>query len=463
MKFAPDGRLFFDEKNTGEIRIMMPDQKILDQPFASIDDVYVSWEQGLLGLTLDPDFDQNHYVYLYYTALVNGHDSNGGNVINRVIRLTEKNNIGTDIKVLLDNIPASRGFHSGGALAFGPDDKLYVTVGDATEHIFAQDPSIAIGKVLRINRDGTIPEDNPYPNSPVYTVGHRNIYGIAFGENGTGLITENGDYHFDEINEIQKGGNYGFPTLQPPNLPPELTNNSSIKPLRTYWDTIAPTQMIYYDGNAIPELKGTYVFGSFTGDIYAVKLSDDKKHIVEEIKIDLKLFPFVPVISIAQSPDGSIYYGGYQIYRLSSLTAKHQNLYEVKIDAPSAIDVTDLIVQPDEKRIEIDSTVNANTVPNSNITIQIPQALANNLTKVLVEGAPQASISNAKLTATNANYTAVAINLGSMAANSKLKVTFTGDVGTAVVPEFPASMLVVATIFAVATTATVVGRRRGLI
>ena len=92
-------------------------------------------------------------------------------MINRVLRFTDSNNTGTNPTVIMDNIPASRGYHSGGSMAFGPDDKLYIAVGHATEHIFAQDPSIAIGKVLRVNKDGTIPLDNPYPNSPVYPLG----------------------------------------------------------------------------------------------------------------------------------------------------------------------------------------------------------------------------------------------------------------------------------------------------
>jgi glucose/arabinose dehydrogenase len=279
MVFAPDGRLFFNEKNTGEIRVMTPQQIILDKPFASVNDLFASWEQGMLGLAIDPEFESNHYVYLYYTAFIDTQNDDGGKVINRVVRFTDINNTGTDMTVILDNIPASRGYHSGGAMTFGPDGKLYITVGDATEHIFAQDPSIVIGKVLRINKDGSIPADNPYPNLPVYTIGHRNLYGIAFDNNGTGLVGENGEARYDEINLITKGGNYGFPTSQPANLPPERSNDSSIKPLRSYWDTIAPTQMIYYTGDAVPELKGMFLFGSFTGDIYALKMSKDGKRI----------------------------------------------------------------------------------------------------------------------------------------------------------------------------------------
>jgi glucose/arabinose dehydrogenase len=464
MKFAPDGRLFFDEKNTGEIRIMTTDGKILDNPFASVQDVYVSWEQGMLGLTLDPDFQTNHYVYVYYTALVDTQNGDGGRVINKVLRFTEKDNIGTDMKVLLDNIPASRGFHSGGALAFGPDDKLYITVGDATEHIFAQDPSIVTGKVLRINRDGTIPEDNPYPNSPVYTTGHRNMYGITFGNDGTGVITENGDFHYDEINVIQKGGNYGFPTMQPPNLPPERANNSSIKPLRTYYDTIAPTQLIYYDGDAVPELKGMYLFGSFTGDIYAVKLSEDKKHIVEEIHVDLEHFPFVPTIAIAQSPDGKIYYGGYQIYTLDSIGKKSQSVFEVQLDAPVALNVNDLVVQPEQKNVEIDANATSALGPDSTLTARIPKALLENVTTVAIEGRQsQLSSEDIIVDDSNANYTSLTVKLGPVVANNNLKLSISGVSETTVVPEFPAAILMIAVVFAAVSAIATYGKRKGMI
>jgi glucose/arabinose dehydrogenase len=424
MVFAPDGRLFFTEKNTGEIRIMTPEHKILDNPFASVDDLYASWEQGMLGLAIDPEFNINHHIYVYYSAVVDTENGSGPKVINRVLRFTDNNNIGTNQTVIMDNIPASRGYHSGGAMAFGPDGKLYITVGDATEHIFAQDPSIVIGKILRINKDGTIPQDNPYPDSPVYTIGHRNMYGIAFDDGGAGLVTENGDVRYDEINLITKGGNYGFPTSQPANLPPERANGSSIKPLRSYWDTIAPTQMIYYDGDSVPELKGMFLFGSFTGDIYALKLSEDKKSIVEELKIELSHFPFVPTVGIAQSPDGKIYYGGYQIYTLDSIGERKQILFPIEVDLLSGVNIGEISVNQEQRRILIDAYVNGTIAPDATLTMRIPRSLLENVTTVTIDGQQGPSATEYDINEFGTDYSRVRVNIGSHAPNvGSLKIT----------------------------------------
>ena len=405
MAYTPDDRLFFTEKNTGLIRVMK-DNKVLQMPFAIISDHYVDWEQGLLGLTIDPNFVENHFIYLYYTAKDNSDEGNG-NPFNRVVRFTEKNNTAIEMVVLFDNIPASKGFHSGGGLAFGPDDKLYITVGDATEHEFAQDPSIPLGKILRINRDGTIPKDNPFPDSPVYTLGHRNMYGIAFNENENendtiGIVTENGDYYYDEINLIQKGGNYGFPIFQPPNVAPELSNDStSIKPLRSYWNTIAPTQAIYYSGDKFPSLKGKFLVASFTGDIYALHIDETSKRVVEEHYIDLENYPFEPTVGIAQSPSGDIYFGGYNIYKLEDPLdfknkTKQKTFFPIEMVHSTNIDIKDVKASDIQKYIIVDLYPLSREDNNQNssfLKIKIPTDLLDKIRKI-----------NAVITGTDGEY-----------------------------------------------------------
>jgi hypothetical protein len=364
----------------------MQNESVLPSPFATLADVYVDWEQGLLGLTLDPDFENNHFVYLYYT--VSGSD---GEPFNRVVRFTEQNNQGKDMTVLLDNIPASKGYHSGGGLAFGPDDKLYITVGDATEHPFAQDPSIVTGKILRINRDGSIPPDNPFANSPVYTLGQRNMYGIAFDKYGDGLFNDNGDYYYDEINLLEKGGNYGFPAFQPPNRAPELSNSSlAIIPLRSYWDTIAPTQMIYYKGDKIPLLKDKFIVGSYSGDLYILRLDNTTKQIVQESRIDLENYPFKPVVGLSEAPNGDLYFGAYAIFKLNTtdIRPNKQYLYPIGINSSSSLNIEEMRFDPKENKmfLKISNEANNTGVTSSlgapPLNLEIPKTLMNTIVSV---------------------------------------------------------------------------------
>jgi glucose/arabinose dehydrogenase len=373
----------------------MIDDKVLPTPFVQIYDHYVNWEQGLLGLAVDPEFEQNKFIYLYYTYF----DPEKGEPFNKVVRFTEANNKAKPTStVLIDKIPASEGFHAGGALAFGPDDKLYITVGDATQRIVAQNISLPLGKVLRINRDGTIPKDNPYPNSPVYTLGHRNMYGIAFDNNSNlGILTENGDTLYDEINLIKKGGNYGYPSLQPVNRPPELANSSSsIKPLRSYFSTIAPTQALFYAGNKFPSLENNFVFGTFTGSIFAIRLDSDTRKIIEEQHIRLNHYPFEAVIGIAQSPNGDIYFGTYNIYKLTSVKALDKKYDMFHIELLSSIDVDlsgiqksdvdgnewTMILEPNGTK-NINNTFSTMT-PRDFLNITIPSGAAKDISSVRI-------------------------------------------------------------------------------
>ena len=372
MAFSPDGRLFFTEKNVGDVRIMK-DDRVLPEPFLTLPDVYVAQHQGLLGITLDPKFSTNHFVYVYYTS----QDAKSGRIFNRVLRLTESDDKATQERVLLDNIPGSpEGEFAGGALAFGLDDKLYITSGHANSYELPQDKSSLIGKVLRVNRDGTIPSDNPFPNSPIYTLGHRNIFGIAFDKNGTGVVTENGESHYDEINVLKKGGNYGFPNTQPPSRSPLLDNSSSVKPIRTYWLTNAPTQAIFYYGDKFDLLKNKFLFGSYNeGSIYVLGLN--RTHSVsDEMIIN---FPEIVenTIAIAQSPAGDIYFGGYNIYKLISIDTedKEQNMYLIDLTAHSA-KIEDVRFNSTTSTLAISVQTDDNSLSSApSIKVNIPKSL----------------------------------------------------------------------------------------
>jgi glucose/arabinose dehydrogenase len=199
---AEDGRLFFTER-PGRIRVI-ENGTLLEDPAAFIN-VEQRGESGLLGLALHPDFTENHLIYIYHTY------ANGSNVFNKVVALTERDNKIIESRTIIDGIPAADR-NDGGRIKFGPDSKLYIATGDARQPDLAQNANSLAGKILRLNPDGTIPEDNPFEGSPVYSYGHRNIQGLAWHPATGGLYaSEHGEEGNDEINLIRPGANYGWP------------------------------------------------------------------------------------------------------------------------------------------------------------------------------------------------------------------------------------------------------------
>lgn len=200
---AQDGRIFFTEK-PGRIRMIHANGTLMAEPVANIR-AEDRGEAGLLGLSLHPNFTQNHLMYIYHTYFKEG------GFYNKVLMLTEEDNKITDSKIILDSIPASDS-NNGGRIKFGPDRKLYISTGDSDSPEVAQNANSLAGKILRINSDGTIPDDNPFPDSPVYTYGHRNIQGLAWHPETAQLYaSEQGPAGNDEINIIKPESNYGWP------------------------------------------------------------------------------------------------------------------------------------------------------------------------------------------------------------------------------------------------------------
>lgn len=166
-----------------------------------------SGESGLMGIALDEDFENNGYMYVMYTYREQGKLNNA---VARLVKTVE--GLIFD-QVLIDQIPAAR-VHNGGRIKIGPDGKLYIATGDADDAELAQDLSSLAGKILRINVDGSIPQDNPFPDSPVYSYGFRNPQGLAWDTQGVMYASEHGTSGQDEINVIIPGGNYGWPIVQ---------------------------------------------------------------------------------------------------------------------------------------------------------------------------------------------------------------------------------------------------------
>jgi glucose/arabinose dehydrogenase len=235
LAFARDGTMFVADKDVGEIRIVR-DGEILDAPFVTLPVQVTVNETGLLGVAVDPAFPDEPWVYAYYT---------GTDVMNHLVRIRADGDRGSEIQPLLDLLPATAGWHNGGDLAFGPDGKLYISVGDGHDGSRSQDPNGIGGRILRLNPDGSIPADNPLgPANPTFALGIRNSFGLCFDpETGDLWETENGPSGDDEINLIEPGANYGWPGQLGPGGEPDF-----VDPVLDFPDTIVPTGCAVTDG-----------------------------------------------------------------------------------------------------------------------------------------------------------------------------------------------------------------------
>jgi glucose/arabinose dehydrogenase len=199
LAFLPDGGALVSERDTGRVLRVRPGAPV--EEVARVPGVAPAGEGGLLGLAVSPRFDRDRLVYAYLT----GPDDN------RIVRFPLGGSGG--FQVVLAGIPKGV-IHDGGRIAFGPDRLLYAGTGDAGDSGNAQDPASLGGKVLRLEPDGGIPAANPDPGSPVYSLGHRNVQGLAWDAGGQLYATEFGQNRLDEVNRIQAGGNYGWPLVE---------------------------------------------------------------------------------------------------------------------------------------------------------------------------------------------------------------------------------------------------------
>ncbi|GAA4057472.1 PQQ-dependent sugar dehydrogenase [Actinomadura miaoliensis] len=200
LTFLPDGSALVSERATARILRLRPGSAPTE--VARLSGVRPAGEGGLLGLAVSPSYAQDGYVYAYYTAASD----------NRVVRFRLA--ASPQEQVVFSGIPKST-IHNGGRIHFGPDGMLYVGTGDAAQTANAQNPNTPAGKILRMRPDGSPAPGNPTPNSVIYTLGHRNVQGLAWG-GGRMYASEFGQNTWDEINHITPGGNYGWPQVEGP-------------------------------------------------------------------------------------------------------------------------------------------------------------------------------------------------------------------------------------------------------
>ena len=323
MEFAPDGRLFVCLQ-TGQVRVIK-NGSLLTTPFLNIP-VDSSGERGLLGIAFDPNFINNHYVYVYYTVPTSP-------IHNRVSRFTAAGDVaasGSEVVILnLDNLSSATN-HNGGALHFGSDGKLYIGVGENANGANAQTLSNLLGKVLRINSDGSIPTDNPFYNSAIgnnraiWALGLRNPFTFAFQPGSTRIfINDVGESTYEEINDGIAGSNYGWPVTEGP------TNNPSFRsPIYFYPHDIGCAIV----GGAFYNPPVLQFPSSYLGKYFFADLCGGWIHVFNPasgMATDFASGINTPV-DLDVGPDGALYYlvrdSGGQVFRVSAVPAQALNI-----------------------------------------------------------------------------------------------------------------------------------------
>ena len=261
----PDGKFLITEREGGVS--LLENGKVYE-----VAESKSKGEGGLLGMALSPKFKDDNYIYLYYTYEENK------DIYNKVSKFNFKDNTLSDETVIIDKIPGSK-FHNGGRIKFGPDNKLYITTGDAKEESLSQDKESLAGKILRINPDGTIPLDNPFSNNPVFALGLRNPQGLAWHPVTKELFaSDHGPNDAkDEINLIKSGNNYGWPDVTCDKESSEYEN-----PITCYEDfTLAPSGIDFVQKEDSKEAS-LYVAGLRGNRVMKINLDDKGNFINEE-------------------------------------------------------------------------------------------------------------------------------------------------------------------------------------
>lgn len=303
--FLPDGRRIVSELG-GKLRIIGINGG-LGPPLAGVPDVYRSSQGGMFDVLLHPRFAENRLVYLSYAA--GDVQSNATTVARAKLSDTAL----TDVEVVFAVRPSKYApIHFGGRLAWLNDGTLLLTTGDGFDfREAAQDRNSQLGKILRMNADGSPAPDNPFPDTPyVWSYGHRNPQGLVVTSDGTVYAHEHGPKGGDEINLIKRGSNYGWPVItygmdySGALVSPFTSYAGMEQPLHTWVPSIAPCGMMMYAGDLFPQWHGSLFIGALINkEVRRVKLSNGE--VTEEEALFAELD--ARIRDVRAAPDGSIY------------------------------------------------------------------------------------------------------------------------------------------------------------
>ncbi len=277
MAYGPDGWIWFTELG-GNIKRLNPNTYEVQQVFTISDVVLFGFSVGLHSIVLDPNFNTTHYLYVHYTY---------STTTSKIVRYEYDvaNNTLLNPTIILGSIPA--GISHNGSRMVILNDKLYICLGDTySTPAVAQSLTSINGKVLRMNLDGSVPDDNPIPGSYIWSFGHRNPQGLCYG-NGKFYSSEHGTTANDEINIIEENRNYGWPTVEGLcNTPAEITfctANNVKEPIWSWSPSIAPCGIDLYQNTAIPEWNNSLLLAVLKDKkLIQLKLNDDGTQIVQQ-------------------------------------------------------------------------------------------------------------------------------------------------------------------------------------
>ena len=328
--FAPDGRIFYAEQFTGNIRVITADGQRLDQPFAQVQ--IANWlplEWGLTGLALDPDFAKNHYLYAFFTSpVVEGAAPTGRPML---VRFTDRDNQGVDRKVIIGDFPETivnhQGFKANGKIHFGPDGLLYLTIGDydqakaegPTGKPYALDLSSPVGKMLRVSEEsGAAAAGNPFSDESgtdprIFAYGFSKPFDFAFGPQGGAIYGVDNTASCEELNIVKSGGNYGWPDVG--DFPfSDCTFGQQIKGIHflakegmsagQFLSGVGVSGLAFVSAAQYPALGDGLLVCDLTGILRRLVLSGPQLDQVSNDDVIVKDCKR----SVAVSPDGTIYY-----------------------------------------------------------------------------------------------------------------------------------------------------------
>lgn len=310
--FLPSGEMLVSEKHPGRLRLISENGKISPPIEGLPENIYAKGNGGLLGLALDPDFHENKLVYFAFAEQADDDPEKAALSVGR--GKLGKDRL-SDVEIIFRQGPKindDREF--GGRLAFAPDGTLFVMTGDRYQHELVHDTGNTLGKLIRINRDGSVPEDNPFVGKTgydprIYSLGHRNIGGgIIHPETGKLWLEEFGPIGGDEINVIEPGKDYGWPVVNwgvhyfREDIPDPPTRPDLAQPIYFWNPSISPSGMTYYTGDEIPGWKGSLVVGGLASQS-ATRLTLQGERVISDERMEFG----VRIRDVAQGPEGALY------------------------------------------------------------------------------------------------------------------------------------------------------------